>query len=134
MIDQTMTRLRSLVERTGVAMFLVSHLRRTSSDQTTKRVPAFTWDSCADLRPLHNSLTELLHSNETSRAHLVEVSTTVRVLKNRYSGEVGVACQLSYDLNTCKFNETEPMLSSIQRQISEDGYPTYLDAENDPCN
>jgi hypothetical protein len=25
------------------------------------------------------------------------------------------------------------MLTSIQRQISEDGYPTYLDAENDPC-
>jgi twinkle protein len=30
----------------------------------------------------------------------------VRVLKNRYSGEVGEACQLKYDLNTCKFNET----------------------------
>jgi hypothetical protein len=26
-----------------------------------------------------------------------------------------------------------PMLTSTQRQISEDGYPTYLDAENDPC-
>ena len=24
-------------------------------------------------------------------------------------------------------------MTSIQRQISEDGYPTYLDAENDPC-
>ena len=23
--------------------------------------------------------------------------------------------------------------TSTQRQISEDGYPTYLDAENDPC-
>jgi len=32
----------------------------------------------------------------------------VRVLKNRYSGEVGVACHLDYDLETCKFNETEP--------------------------
>jgi len=32
----------------------------------------------------------------------------VRVLKNRYSGETGVACTLDYDLDTCKFNETEP--------------------------
>jgi twinkle protein len=32
--------------------------------------------------------------------------TTVRVLKNRYSGEVGEACLLNYDLNTCKFNES----------------------------
>ena len=32
-IDQTMTRLRSLVEATGITLFLVSHLRRTQSDQ-----------------------------------------------------------------------------------------------------
>ena len=29
--------------------------------------------------------------------------TTVRVLKNRYSGETGVACTLTYNLETCKF-------------------------------
>ena len=33
--------------------------------------------------------------------------TTLRVLKNRYSGEVGVACSLQYDNNTCKYNETK---------------------------
>ena len=33
--------------------------------------------------------------------------TTVRILKNRYSGEVGRACELSYDLNTCRFIEHE---------------------------
>ena len=35
-------------------------------------------------------------------------STTVRVLKNRYSGETGVACSLSYNLETSKFYEIEP--------------------------
>ena len=36
--------------------------------------------------------------------------TTVRVLKNRYSGETGKACELEYDLNTCRFieHETQP--------------------------
>ena len=33
MIDVTMTKLRSLVERTGIALFLVSHLRRTQNDK-----------------------------------------------------------------------------------------------------
>ena len=33
MIDTTMTRLRSLVERTGISLFLVSHLRRGHTDQ-----------------------------------------------------------------------------------------------------
>ena len=32
MIDSTMTKLRSLVERTGITLFLVSHLRRTTTD------------------------------------------------------------------------------------------------------
>ena len=42
-------------------------------------------------------------------------STTVRVLKNRYSGETGVACTLSYNLETCKFYENEPEKNSIQQ-------------------
>ena len=29
----------------------------------------------------------------------------LRVLKNRYSGETGVAANLKYDKDTCKFNE-----------------------------
>ena len=32
--------------------------------------------------------------------------STLRVLKNRYSGETGIAASLQYDKNTCKFNET----------------------------
>ena len=35
MIDSTMTRLRSLVERTGITLFLVSHLRRSNSDSNS---------------------------------------------------------------------------------------------------
>ena len=35
-------------------------------------------------------------------------ATTVRVLKNRYSGETGIAGTLTYDLSTCQFNETQP--------------------------
>jgi twinkle protein len=33
--------------------------------------------------------------------------TTVRILKNRYSGEVGPCCELTYDLSTCRFTEHE---------------------------
>ena len=33
--------------------------------------------------------------------------TTVRVLKNRYSGEVGVATRLTYDLSTTNFYEAK---------------------------
>ena len=35
MIDTTMTKLRSLVERTGISLFLVSHLRRRGKDRAS---------------------------------------------------------------------------------------------------
>jgi twinkle protein len=107
MIDTTMTRLRSLVERTGVALFLVSHLRRTSSDQNHEegaRVTLGQLRGSAAIAQLSDGVIALERDQQSTSGGS---STTVRVLKNRYSGEVGVACQLSYDLNTCKFNETE---------------------------
>ena len=33
-------------------------------------------------------------------------ATTLRLIKNRYSGETGPAGTLEYDLNKCKFYET----------------------------
>jgi twinkle protein len=108
MIDQTMTRLRSLVERTGIALFLVSHLRRTSSDQNHEegaRVTLGQLRGSAAIAQLSDAVIALERNQQSASAGS---DTTVRVLKNRYSGEVGVACQLKYDLSTCKFYETEP--------------------------
>ena len=34
-------------------------------------------------------------------------ATIVRVLKNRYSGETGIAAKLEYNLATCSFKEYE---------------------------
>ena len=107
MIDTTMTKLRSLVERTGIAMFLVSHLRRTSGDQNHEegaRVTLGQLRGSAAIAQLSDSVIAL---ERNQQAQSGSSTTTVRVLKNRYSGEVGVACHLDYDLSTCKFYETE---------------------------
>ncbi len=107
MIDVTMTKLRSLVERTGIAMFLVSHLRRTSNDTNHEegaRVTLGQLRGSAAIAQLSDGVIALERNQQADRGGS---STTVRVLKNRYSGEVGVACQLTYDLDTCKFTETE---------------------------
>ena len=107
MIDQTMTRLRSLVERTGISMFLVSHLRRTNGDTNHEegaRVTLGQLRGSAAIAQLSDAVIALERNQQSDRA---DSTTTVRVLKNRYSGEVGVACHLDYDLSTCKFNEIE---------------------------
>ncbi len=107
MIDTTMTKLRSLVERTGIALFLVSHLRRTNSDTNHEegaRVTLGQLRGSAAIAQLSDSVVALERDQQADSKRSL---TTVRVLKNRYSGEVGVACQLEYDLNTCKFIEHE---------------------------
>jgi len=108
MIDTTMTRLRSLVERTGIALFLVSHLRRAGNDKHSHEEGGRV--SLSSLRGSHSiaQISDQVVALEVDQQSGAERKlTTVRVLKNRYSGEVGVACQLSYDLNTCRFNEYE---------------------------
>ena len=107
MLDITMTRLRSLVERTGITLFLVSHLRRTSNDTNHEegaRVTLGQLRGSASIAQLSDSVIALERDQQSGPERN---GTTVRILKNRYSGEVGVACQLKYDLNTCKFNEDQ---------------------------
>ena len=106
MIDQTMTRLRSLVERTGIALFLVSHLKRGSTDsghEEGQRVSLSQLRGSAAIAQLSDSVIALERDQQSDST---ASGTTVRVLKNRYSGETGVACTLSYNLTNCKFNET----------------------------
>jgi twinkle protein len=106
-IDQTMTKLRSLVERTGITLFLVSHLKRTSGDQNHEegaRVTLGQLRGSAAIAQLSDSVIALERNQQAANGGS---STVVRVLKNRFSGEVGVACHLDYDLSTCKFIETK---------------------------
>jgi twinkle protein len=107
-IDMTMTKLRSLVERTGISLFLVSHLRRSSNDRASHeeggRVTLSSLRGSHSIAQISDSVCALEVDQQTDSDRKL---TTLRVLKNRYSGEVGVACQLSYDLNTCRFTEHE---------------------------
>lgn len=103
-IDQTMTRLRSLVERTQIAMFLVCHLSGDDGGTPYEeggRVKLNKLRGSRSIAQLSDAVIALERDQQTNS------ETTVRVLKNRYSGEVGVAGNLIYDLETCKYYEAE---------------------------
>ena len=108
MIDSTMTKLRSLVERTGIALFLVSHLRRSSNDTNAHeeggRVALSQLRGSHSIAQISDTVVALERDQQADNKRGL---TTVRVLKNRYSGETVIACQLEYDLNTCRFIEHE---------------------------
>jgi len=107
MIDNTMTRLRSLVERTGITLFLVCHTTTPPNGQSHEEGGRVQLRSLRGSRSVGQLSDCVIGLERDQQSGSERDATTVRVLKNRYSGEVGEACQLKYDLNTCKFNETE---------------------------
>ena len=106
MIDKTMTRLRSLVERTQVSMFLVSHLRRTQTDQNHEEGAKTSIGQLRGSAAIAQLSDMVIGLERNQQADTTGTATTVRLLKNRYSGETGTVGTLEYDLNTCRFNET----------------------------
>jgi twinkle protein len=107
MIDVTMTRLRSLVEQTNIALFLVSHLRRPSGDtghEEGARVTLGQLRGSAAIAQLSDTVIGLERDQQDQSSGAV---TTVRILKNRHSGTTGIATTLKYNPNTCKFEEHE---------------------------
>jgi twinkle protein len=112
MIDNTMTRLRSLVERTGIKLFLVSHLRRTQTDKNHEEGARVTLGQLRGSAAISQLADEVIGLERNQQKTDDQDTTVLRLLKNRYSGEVGVASQLKYNKDTCKYDEiTNPIFN-----------------------
>jgi twinkle protein len=103
-IDNTMTKLRSLVEEVKCALILVSHLRRP--DGRGHEEGGLT--SLSQLRGSAGiaQLSDIVFGLERNQQDedMADV-TKIRVLKNRWSGQTGVATSLDYDHDTGRINE-----------------------------
>ena len=108
-IDNIMTRLRSLVEETGAGIILVSHLRRVDGNRGHENGVE---TSLSHLRGSQSiaQLSDCVISLERNQQadDPVEANTTkVRILKSRYTGDVGIATQLVYDRHTGRLKEMD---------------------------
>lgn len=95
-IDVLMTKLRSLVEETGVRMHLVSHLRRPKGDKGHEGGEQI---SLAQLRGSHSivQLSDFVLGLERDQQSETNSNLTlIRILKNRYTGETGPAAAIEY--------------------------------------
>ncbi len=108
-IDMIMHRLRTLVEETGCGMILVSHLRRTQGDRGHEN----GIETALNHLRGSQSIAQLsdcvisLERNQQSDDVMVASTTKVRVLKSRYTGDVGLATHLHYDQETGRLNEVD---------------------------
>jgi twinkle protein len=123
-IDSIMTRLRSMVEETGAGIILVSHLRRVEGNKGHENGVTV---SLSHLRG-SNSIAQLsdcviaLERNQQSDDELESRTTNVRVLKSRYTGNVGNATSLIYNQETGRLTEYED-LELLHHKTSEDICP-----------
>ena len=112
LIDYTMTRLRSLVEELNFGLILVCHMKRLP-DKTGHEEGAIT--SLSHLKGSHGlgQLTDICCGLERSQQNEeTKDILTIRVLKNRYNGDTGVACSLHYDRETGRLSEGD--FSNVQ--------------------
>ena len=105
-IDEIVTKLRMIVQETGITLFAVSHLRRP--DGKGHEEGAAT--SLAQLRgsAAIGQLADMvigLERHAQADDPIERNTTRLRVVKNRYSGETGPACAVLYDKFTGRMTE-----------------------------
>lgn len=118
-LDQIMTKLRTLVQELDICLFLVSHLRR-SNDSVSHEEGGVTSLSqlrgSAGIGQLADSVIGLERNGQAD--NLVERNiTTLRILKNRFTGETGPSCYIIWDRQTGRLKEIES-LSEVHRLIA----------------
>jgi len=104
MIDNLMTKLRALVEECKIGVILVSHLKRPEGrgheDGATTSVAQLR--GSAGIAQLSDMVIGLERNQQDEENRHI---TSVRVLKNRFSGDTGVACNLRWQSETGRLTE-----------------------------
>ena len=105
-IDAIMTKLRKIVQETGVGLFLISHLKRPQgkAHEEGGQVSLSELRGSAAIAQLSDIVIGL-ERNQQDDDPIIRNQTTLRVIKNRFSGLTGKACRLQYDSETGRLTE-----------------------------
>ena len=105
LIDNTMTSLRKLVEELKCGIFIVSHLSRPQGKVSHEQGLQV---SLAHLRGSHALATipnQIISFERNQQSETENNILTVRVLKNRFSGDTGICSTLIYNKDTGRLSE-----------------------------
>jgi len=129
-LDQIMTKLRTLVQELDICLFVVSHLRR-SNDSIPHEEGGVT--SLSQLRGSAGigQLADIvigLERNGQAENQVERNVTTIRILKNRFTGETGPACYVLWNKQSGRLKEIESY-AEVQRLITMEEQMKVLDPE-----
>lgn len=122
-LDEIATKLRTKIQEHDVALFVVSHVRRTNSKPHEEGGQT----SLQDIRGTQAiaQLSDMvlgLERNGQAEDPIERNTTQIRVLKNRLSGLTGLGCRLFYDRDTGRLSEVKE-----EEESSNDEQPTGHD-------
>lgn len=102
-IDKLMTNLRSLVEETGCTMFVISHLKRPEKKghEEGAQVSLAQLRGSGAIAQLADMVIGLERNQQGDSPNVL----TIRVLKNRFAGLVGIGGYLYYDTETGRLTD-----------------------------
>lgn len=105
-IDRLMSQLRSLVERTGVSLLLVTQLRKTEGTPYEEggRITLHALRGSGSLASVPNSVIAIERNQQHPDPAYARLST-VRSLKGRFNGRTGICGVLDYDSDTGRLTE-----------------------------
>lgn len=119
-IDKIMTKLRSLVEETGIGLILVSHLRRPSGDKGWEEGLQTSLNALRGSASIAQLSDMVLGIERDQQGDNPNVST-IRCLKNRHTGQTGLGCYIHYNQETGRmFEVQEPEVFAGDDQGSPD--------------
>jgi len=107
LIDKIMTELRGIVEKTGAGLILVSHLRRLEGNkghENGAEVNLSHLRGSGGIAQISDCVIALERNQQASDNEEAQ-TTRLRILKSRYTGEVGVAAYLHYDIDSGRLAE-----------------------------
>jgi len=126
LIDNLMTRLRTVVEELNIGLLLISHVKRNTGG--AKGFERGSEISLSDLRGSSaiEGLSDMvigLERNQQEEDEEQRHITKVRILKNRFTGETGVAGCLKYSPETTRLTDyEEPEFDDVEEQEGVDDY------------
>lgn len=109
MIDLLMTNLRTLVQELNIKMIAISHLKRPETGgghENGAKTSLAQLRGSGGIGQLTDIVIGLERPSQDEDSQTAN-TTTVRILKNRFSGELGVASKLHYSLETGRLTELE---------------------------
>lgn len=121
MLDNLMTNFRKLTQELNISLIIVCHLKRLEGNKDHVdgvRTSLGHLRGSAAIAQLSDMVIGCeRNQQDEENPHVM----TVRILKNRYSGDTGVACQLLYNTETGRLNE----LGRLQHQDESSGRESH---------